>query len=145
MEINRMKQGTYISTTREIAHGVPQGLILGPILFLLYINDIPLNITRLKIVLSADDTNILVSGENLNTFRYKLNNVMKELQTWFTLNNLVVNVEKTLAIFFHTTHNKKPLSPHVIFEGRDIPHNTETKFLGTHINDNMKWNNHIKY
>ena len=43
---------------------------------------------------------------------------------------------------FHTTQNKKPLLPHVIFEGRDIPYNTETKFLGIYVNENMKWNNH---
>jgi hypothetical protein len=55
---------------------------------------------------------------------------MNELQTWFTLNNLVVNVEKTLAMSFHTTHNKKPVLPHVIFEGRDIPYNTEKKNSG---------------
>jgi hypothetical protein len=55
---------------------------------------------------------------------------MKELQTWFTLNKLVVNVEKTLAISFRTTQEKKSVLPHVIFEGRDIPYNTETKFLG---------------
>jgi hypothetical protein len=53
---------------------------------------------------------------------------MKEHQTWFTLNSLVVNVEKTLAISIHTTQNKKPVLPHVIFEGRDIPYNTETNF-----------------
>ena len=53
---------------------------------------------------------------------------MTELQTWFTLNNLVVNTEKTLAMSFHTTQNKKPLLPHVTFAGRDIPYNTETKF-----------------
>jgi hypothetical protein len=140
-----MKQGTYVSTTREIAHGVPQGSILGPVLFLLYINDLPLNIMGSKIVLFADDTNILVSRENLNTVQHTLNNVMQELQTWFTLNSLVVNVEKTLPVSFHTTQNKKPVLPHVIFEGRDIPYNTETKFLGIHINENMKWNNHIKY
>jgi hypothetical protein len=70
---------------------------------------------------------------------------MTELQTWFTLNSLVINAEKTLAKSFHTTHNKKPVLPHVIFECRDIPYSTETKFLGIYINENLKWNNHIKY
>jgi hypothetical protein len=135
----------YVSTTKEIEHGVPQGTILGPILFSLYINDLPLNIMGSKIVLFADDTNILVSDENINNLQYKLNNVMTELQTWFTLNSLVVNTEKTLAMSCHTMQNKKPLLPHVIFAGRDIPYNTETKFLGIYINENMKWNNHIKY
>ena len=81
-------------------------------------------------VLFADDTNILVSEANMNNFQYKLNNVMNELQTWFTLNSLVVNVEKMLAISFHTVQNKKPVLPHVIFEGRDIPYSTETKISG---------------
>jgi hypothetical protein len=70
---------------------------------------------------------------------------MTELQTWFTLNNLVVNTEKTLAMSFHTTQNNKLLLPHVTFAGRDIPYNTETKFLGIYINENMKWNDHIKH
>jgi len=68
-----------------------------------------------KIVLFVDDTNILVSEANMNNFQYKLNSVMNELQTWFTLNSLVVNVEKTLAVSFHTAQNKRPVSPHVIF------------------------------
>jgi len=56
VEINSMKQGIYVSTTSKIEHGVPQGLILGPILFSLYINDLPLNIMGSKIVLFAGDT-----------------------------------------------------------------------------------------
>jgi hypothetical protein len=95
----------------------------------------------LNIVLFADDTNIFVSGENLNTLQYKLNKVMKEYQTWFTLNKLVVNVEKTLAISSHTMQKKSHFY-HVIFEVRNIPYNTE--FLGIHINENMKWDNHIR-
>jgi hypothetical protein len=67
------------------------------------------------------------------------------LQTWFTLNSLVANDEKMLAMSVHATQNKKPVLPHVIFECRDIPYNTETKFLGIYINENMKWNNHIKH
>jgi hypothetical protein len=145
VEINSVKQGICVLTTRQIEHGVTQGSILGPILFSLYINDLPLNIMGSKIVLFADDMNIFVSEANMSNIQYKLNNIMNELQTWFTLNSLVVNVEKTLAMSFHTTLNKKPVLPYVIFEGRDIPYNNETKFLGIYISENMKLNSHIKY
>jgi len=94
VEINTIDKGIHMSTIKEIEHGVPQGLILGAILFSLYINDLPLNITGTKIVLSADDTNILVADENINDLRYKLNNVMTELQTWFTLNNLLLILKR---------------------------------------------------
>jgi len=70
---------------------------------------------------------------------------MTDLQTWFTLNNLTVNTEKTLAMSFHTLQNKKSVTPQVTFAGRDIPYNSETTFLGIYINENMKWNNHTKY
>jgi hypothetical protein len=60
---------------------------------------------------------------------------MKELQTWFTLSSLVVNAEKMMVISIHTTQNKKPGLPHVVFEGSDIPYTTVTKFLGIHINE----------
>jgi hypothetical protein len=143
VEISSRKQGTYVSTTREIAHDVLQGSMLGPVLFLLYINDLPLNILESRTVLFADDTNILVSEENLNTIQFKLNSVMKDIQTWFTSNGPIVNAEKALAISFHTMQNKKPTLPHVLFEGRDIPYNTAIKFLGVHINENVKWTNHI--
>jgi dsDNA-binding SOS-regulon protein len=116
-----MQQGIFVSTTMEIEYGVPQGSILGPILFSLYTNDLSLNIMGSKIVLFADDTNILVSEANMKNFQCKLNNVMNELQIWFTQNSLVVNDEKRLAMPFHTAQNKKPLLPQVIFEGRDIP------------------------
>jgi hypothetical protein len=145
VEINSRKAGTYLSTIRGINHGVPQGSILGPVLFSSYINDLPLNITGSKIVLFADDTNILVTGGNVNNLQYKINNVMSELQTWSRLNNLVVNAEKTLALSFHAMQNKHPPLPHIIFEARDISYSTESTFLGVYINENMKWNSHIKY
>jgi hypothetical protein len=77
--------------------------------------------------------------------QYKINRVMNELQTWFKLNNIVVNTEKTLAIPFYTFQNKKPMLPHVILDGRDVPFNIETKFLHIYIKENIKWNSHIKY
>jgi hypothetical protein len=70
---------------------------------------------------------------------------MEDIQTWFTLNSLIVNVEKTLAVSFHTRQNKNPALPHVLYNGRGIPYNTDTIFLGAYVNKNVKWINHIRY
>ena len=107
--------------------GVPRGSSLGPILISLYINDFPLNIWGSKLVLYADDTNILVSGENLHALQHKLTNIVSELQLWFSSNNFVVSTDKTLVISFHTTQDKNPIRPHVTSEHNIIPYNTITQ------------------
>jgi hypothetical protein len=95
------------------------GISYWPIVFFIIHSDLPLNITGAKIVLFVDDTNILVSGDNVTKLQYKISNVLDESQTWFELKNLVVNAEEARAMSFHNLQSKKPMSPH-IFEGRDI-------------------------
>ena len=80
-----------------------------------------------NIVLFADDTNILISGENLNIVQFKLNNIMQDIETWFASNSLIVNAGKTMAISFHTSQNKKPALPQALFEDTEIPYCTKTK------------------
>jgi hypothetical protein len=92
---------------------VPWGSVPGPILFLLYINDLPLNIKEARTVLFADDTNILVTAENRQSLKQRINKVMNELHGWFNANSLILNTEKTRAMLFHSRQERDLMEPQI--------------------------------
>jgi hypothetical protein len=119
-----------ISSWEKDEHGVPQGSVLGPLLFLIFINDLPKFINRTSVpILFADDTSILVSHPNPHVFRDTINTVFYTLNDWFQNNLLSLNLAKTCFIKFVTKKNN-PTEINITYDDKQIPVFTSTKFLG---------------
>ena len=134
------------SDTLSITCGVPQGSILGPLLFLIYINDISNVSNILQCILFADDTNVFLSSPNFNTLVNTLNAELPKLSTWFKSNMLSLNLQKTNFIYFKHPR-KQPIGHHfeIKIDNTILEMKTHTKFLGVFINENLNWSNHINY
>jgi hypothetical protein len=122
--------------------GVPQGSILGPLLFLLYINDLP-NASDLLPIIFADDTNVFYSANNVNGCINIINAEMMKLVTWIRCNKLSLNVDKTQYIVF--SKKKSCDSTPVSIDGKIINRVDSFKFLGVIIDDKLSWRQHISY
>ena len=131
------------STRRTITHGVPQGSILGPLLFLLYVNDLHNSSSLLSFLLFADDTTIIYSNPSYDSFIRTLNIELIKVSSWFKSNKLSLNASKTKCMFFSKS-NKSSVSPSAIsIDGVPIINVHSTKFLGVILNDRLDWSDHI--
>ena len=135
----------------KLTCGVPQGSILGPLLFILYINDIVNTSTMLKFVLFADDTTILYSHDNLAGKMNEINKELQEVTNWFKANKLSVNARKTNYMLLGTRYgNAKYVESvpanrdiQVKLDDTNLQKVSSTKFLGVIIDENLTWKNHI--
>ena len=141
------------SELKDIICGVPQGSILGPLLFILYVNDIINTSNVLDFILFADDTTILYSNKDIRSKFGLINNELKEVSNWFRANKLSVNATKTNYMVLGTPHmtskNKNAIiddvnvSANIILDETALERVDSTKFLGVLIDECLTWKCHI--
>jgi len=131
------------SSDRYIRCGVPQGSILGPTLFLIYVNDICKSSTLLNFVLFADDTNCFKSGSNMDSVFKTVNAELTKVMCWFKANKLLLNANKTHFMLFSRKHVNRV--PKIEIDGVEIKRVQSTVFLGVHIDEQLNWKCHIQH
>jgi hypothetical protein len=135
-------------TLSDLCHlscGVPQGSILGPILFLLYINDLSRVSHYLFSLLFADDSNMFASGTDPNELIKNTNIEIEKIMNWLHTNKLTLNIGKTHFMIFKNSKKKINLTEKLMIQGHEIELVKSTKFLGIILDSDLSWCNHINF
>ena len=129
------------SHTQHASFGVPQGSVLGPKLFILYINDICKALQNMKCVLFADDTSLYSSGADLEQLLHVVQKDLNILHKWFAINKLSLNISKTKFIIFGNKMINTEI--HLTINNIQIEQTNNTKFLGIIIDNKLTWKPYI--
>lgn len=140
-----VKLNNTLSTKEKITCGVPQGSVLGPLLFLIYMNDIHKCSEILSFILFADDTNVFFSDTNIKVLNHTLNDELKKVSKWLEANKLTLNIKKTQVILFKTKNKKTEEPLKIKINDKEIKQVDSTKFLGINIDSKLTWKQHIDY
>jgi hypothetical protein len=134
------------SNVKNIRCGVPQGSILGPLLFLLYVNDISSTSALLNFTMFADDTTILYSNSDLANKIPIINNELQEISIWFKANKLSINAGKTNYMIMGTPQKtfKFKSKTYIELDGNRLTRVNRTKFLGVTIDENLSFKYHTE-
>ena len=130
------------STVKTFNIGVPQGSVLGPVLFLLYINDIAKISDKLSTTLFADDTTVAISDPCFDSLISNTNTELGKLHNWTVQNRLNLNVSKTMLLFF-TNRNSGGLHQRICLGGEPVNHVQYSKFLGVFLDEKLDFVPHI--
>lgn len=134
-----VRQGEEQTTLREVKAGVPQGSVLGPVLFLLYTSDLPMSSSTI-VATYADDTAILAKGDTPEEASHKLELSTGLVEQWSHKWRFKANEEKSVQVTFTL---RKGDCPPITLNGKQIPQSSSTKYLGMHLDRRLTWKTHI--
>lgn len=135
---------TFTSSMLNISTGVPQGSILGPIFFILFINQFDTIDPEALFAAFADDVSSLISDHSDTALEYKCSNLIKKIDTWFSDYSLYLNPSKTTLMRFH--HAQKRVNElEIRLDDKELSFSDSTKFLGLYIDKNLNWKTHCEY
>ena len=133
-----------LSTPQLITAGVPQGSILGPLLFILYINDLPLHITGSETNMFADDTTIYTYSKNKHTIQTKLQESLDTVSQWCNLNSMVLNSTKTKAMLLSASNKHQVNNLSLTLQNNCLHVSQQEKLLGITFDNNLSFKTHIE-
>ena len=132
-----------VSDPHTISCGVPQGSVLGPLLFLLYVNDMNKCSKILEFHLFADDTNLFLSDNNVQSLEFKLNIELEKMSHWLSANKLSLNIEKTSFVVFHCPQKKILHQVNLQISNKQLKQDNQVKYSGLILDSNLNWKSHI--
>lgn len=134
-----------LSDFDNVSIGIPQGSILGPLLFTIFVNCLPSNLDC-KTVMYADDTSLMCKGKSDIDIQNKLELCLHHIANWFKANKLTLNVDKTKLMIVGTNHMLDKLNNiNVKYDGNDIERVEEFKYLGVKFDSKLSWSAHVDY
>ena len=137
-----VKVNNVCSSLIDIIFGVPQGSILGPLLFLIFINDLP-DATKFYVKLFADDTFLCYENKSFDALESEVNNELSKVYAWLASNRLTLNISKSKYMIISKRRN--PPNLNICLNGNSMQSCDTYKYLGVHFDKDLNWKHHIEY